>query len=779
MRKLISVILTAAMLMSLVIVGISAAPNAAEVGKVASGYKPEGTGIASLAEATDPAGKYYLTADIKVDATLPITFTGTIDGNGHTVTVSAPVFEHFGGTMKNLIIAGSVDDSAKEGLHTGTAARHIPAGSKAVFENVKNTAAVKGVLKDFNAASPKGEGYDYRAGAGGLVGLCEGSVEITGCANTAAINGFAAGGFIGATEGGFDEAPTIVIKNSVNTGKISDTGTTKTKNNPAVGGFIGIVNKNTTATFEDLLNEGEISGLNGLDSTKATTPAGGVVGYVYNGSKSPDTSVTLFTFKNVTNTAKITGSNQAGGISGWVRANLVAENIRNDGAVESVANYAGGLFGRTGSDGATVKNGESSTANTKITGAVNNGKVLSLKSQTGGIIGYANSGMELYNCTNNADITPAAGQAGGIVGNAGEHSWLKAYYCVNNGKVVSVDGYAGGIASRVQGRNSGATNYDPANGGYIIDIRYCINNGDVEGASATGGIIGSTGAGKRIGLESIMYSVNTGKVTNTGASATANASGAAAGILGYAFGAATEYPYLAYNINTGDVTAKGEFGIASSIAGYFNSDKAVFIGNVCAGKLTADVAGNTLELCWDNASALNPDNVKGNFVLDGSTYPITREWVNEAAKTDTAYEVTKLTAADIASGKLCYELNQAIKAADASVNDDVFYQLIGTDKVPNTVVNEKAKVEKAADGSYKNPTPAPVETDPVTPPTTEPVTPPTTDPVTPPTTEPVTPPTTEPDSPVTGDNAYLVLVALAVAAIAGTACFFVKKKVND
>lgn len=76
MRKLISVILTAAMLMSLVIVGISAAPNAAEVGKVASGYKPEGTGIASLAEATDPAGKYYLTADIKVDATLPITFTG-------------------------------------------------------------------------------------------------------------------------------------------------------------------------------------------------------------------------------------------------------------------------------------------------------------------------------------------------------------------------------------------------------------------------------------------------------------------------------------------------------------------------------------------------------------------------------------------------------------------------------------------------------------------------------------------------------------------------------
>ena len=58
----------------------------------------------------------------------------------------------------------------------------------------------------------------------------------------------------------------------------------------------------------------------------------------------------------------------------------------------------------------------------------------------------------------------------------------------------------------------------------------------------------------------------------------------------------------------------------------------------------------------------------------------------------------------------------------------------------------------------------------------EPVDPPVTEPEV---TAPVTPPTTEPDSPVTGDNAYIVVVALAVVAVVGSACFFTRKKVND
>ena len=92
MRKLISVLLSALMIMSICAMGISAAPNADEVGKVSASYVPEGTAVSSLAGVSDPAGNYYLTADITLPITIPVTFTGTIDGNGHTITVSAPMF---------------------------------------------------------------------------------------------------------------------------------------------------------------------------------------------------------------------------------------------------------------------------------------------------------------------------------------------------------------------------------------------------------------------------------------------------------------------------------------------------------------------------------------------------------------------------------------------------------------------------------------------------------------------------------------------------------------
>ena len=65
MKKIIALILSAVMLLTLV-PAVMAAPAAEEVGKVASGYTTEGTGIDSLDKITDPAGKYYLTKDITV-----------------------------------------------------------------------------------------------------------------------------------------------------------------------------------------------------------------------------------------------------------------------------------------------------------------------------------------------------------------------------------------------------------------------------------------------------------------------------------------------------------------------------------------------------------------------------------------------------------------------------------------------------------------------------------------------------------------------------------------
>ena len=71
--------------------------------------------------------------------------------------------------------------------------------------------------------------------------------------------------------------------------------------------------------------------------------------------------------------------------------------------------------------------------------------------------------------------------------------------------------------------------------------------------------------------------------------------------------------------------------------------------------------------------------------------------------TDTVYECNKIEAADLASGKVCHDLNAAIKAEDASVANDVFYQVLGVDKCPTPVYSKNGVVEKNADGSFQNP----------------------------------------------------------------------------
>ena len=89
MRKTFSLILSVIMVLSLFTVGAVAA---------------EGTAINSAEDFKNMTadGKYYLAADITVSETYAGTFTGTLDGNGKTVTVSAPMFEQMNGTVKNL-----------------------------------------------------------------------------------------------------------------------------------------------------------------------------------------------------------------------------------------------------------------------------------------------------------------------------------------------------------------------------------------------------------------------------------------------------------------------------------------------------------------------------------------------------------------------------------------------------------------------------------------------------------------------------------------------------
>ncbi|MBP5717728.1 MAG: hypothetical protein J6X53_01955, partial [Abditibacteriota bacterium] len=95
MRKLITALLAAVMIVSMFVIGVSAEPvvinNAEDWANMAAD------------------GDYKLGADITVDAIYASKFTGTIDGNGKTITTSVTLFNEFEGSISNLTIAGDIN----------------------------------------------------------------------------------------------------------------------------------------------------------------------------------------------------------------------------------------------------------------------------------------------------------------------------------------------------------------------------------------------------------------------------------------------------------------------------------------------------------------------------------------------------------------------------------------------------------------------------------------------------------------------------------------------
>lgn len=175
----------------------------------------EGT-VSSAKEfaAMEPSGNYQLTEDITVtapygnDITGFTGFTGTFDGNGHTVTLDITASTAYvglfsklagGAVVRNVITAGSISGKVNNvGGIAGTADGNV------TIENCKNTASIKG-----------------GKGAGGILGYSEpgsGFVTISSCANMGSVSGTRkqVGGIAGNVVG------THIIRNCYNQGDISD-----------------------------------------------------------------------------------------------------------------------------------------------------------------------------------------------------------------------------------------------------------------------------------------------------------------------------------------------------------------------------------------------------------------------------------------------------------------------------------------------------------------------------------------------------------------------------
>ncbi len=173
-----------------------AAPMLAAAGAV------QDIGTAEAFAAMEPGGNYQLTADITVtapygnDITGFTGFTGTFDGNGHTVTLNITdstadvgLFKTLSGgaVVKNVITAGSVTTTGKKCV-AGIAGY---ATDNVKIENCKNTASITG---NKNVGGILGEAYNNEESI---------SVGIKNCANEGAVNGTgsAVGGIVGKMEG--------------------------------------------------------------------------------------------------------------------------------------------------------------------------------------------------------------------------------------------------------------------------------------------------------------------------------------------------------------------------------------------------------------------------------------------------------------------------------------------------------------------------------------------------------------------------------------------------
>lgn len=179
-------------------------------------------GTAEAFAKMDASGSYTLTADITVKEPYANEFTGTFDGNGHTVTLALEneagecqaLFSKIAasGKVQNLGIAGTVTGKKYVG---GIAGKN--AGS---IENCKNTAAIKG-------ASADGRWI------GGIAGETSNGSKILNCYNIGTISsdrsgkGVCLGGIAG-------NAPSAKISNCYNAGQIV---TKSTTNYSAIAGY--------------------------------------------------------------------------------------------------------------------------------------------------------------------------------------------------------------------------------------------------------------------------------------------------------------------------------------------------------------------------------------------------------------------------------------------------------------------------------------------------------------------------------------------------------------
>ncbi len=372
------------------------------------------------------------------------TFSGTFDGNGHTVWgvkvtagddfAASYIFANVTGAVQNvkmqLEIAGSsrptgfvnvLDGGIVSNVHidanyhTGSLALRDVAG---IVMTAKNSATVtncvlSGSITHTDTAST--------SNVAGIVGNASG-VSVSHCKNYASITSSL--GSVGGIVGASDAATTIT--DCVNYGDITVTAANSAY---GVGGILGLVKKATTIT--NCVNYGTISG---------KKVAGGLVGI--------HAQAVSCLLQNSHNYGDVSSTVAAGGLVGYrgvadTAGSMAITSCHNYGAIScvpadvtDVSIAAGGLIGRM----SPTSNWKDST--TTMTDCANFGDVTATQS-AGGVVGFLSlqgSSARCNTLTLNAVVslgtaTSTAGTAGGLAGyiksaiiDFGTESQISNYY---------------------------------------------------------------------------------------------------------------------------------------------------------------------------------------------------------------------------------------------------------------------------------------------------------------------------------------------------------------
>lgn len=432
-------------------------------------------------------------------------FTGTFDGDGHTIVglqAKGGIFGQLGSgaVVKNINITSSVFTGNNIGDSVGAVAAENNGGSISGISGYGNTIKGSG-------------GY-----IGGLVGKNYGGISNSNDQSTVIAGaGTVAGGIAGVNGTNADKGGTIdnVQSNSaVTTGGLAE--------NQYAYNLGGIVGKNELSLNKYNINNVSAHGVTG--KTGKTKTSGGIVG----------TNEGIIS--NAYNESIIHGSENIGGVAG---KNVTQASNSNMAELNDVANAVeiigdagsqnvGGLVGMQ--EHATTNQGRNTGA---ITGCTN----------VGGMVGYNKADSYLKNLENSPQATiTGITYVGGIAGvNEGEISADNQLNLVNSGKIhgwENVGGIAGKNIGKIDNVNSNINLYviDEATrnalkgntvitpnaqffGGVTGENVGIITNAtnrarvDAEQASYVGGIVGkNTSEGEKVGQLLGMGNSNKGFV---------------------------------------------------------------------------------------------------------------------------------------------------------------------------------------------------------------------------------------------------------------------------